>query len=149
MSNSIIDKHIDDLSKVTTTDQLNAKQTILRQYNAITEIQKAEDYDPARTNLAIETLLSMIPTNLRDEEFQADLENAYVLTKENIQGYWCGQPVGEPKWKVFKQPSPQMRLHAITNLFDRLGLWLRKRPKSVFRGKRYGKTTPGSQEKRG
>jgi len=149
MSKSIIEKYEDDLTKLTTTEQFNAKQTILRIYNVIADMLKAKDFEPSRVDLAINVMLGMIPESLRDDQFESDLKNAYDLTKENIQGYWCGQPVGEPKWKVFKQPSPLKKQYAVTNLFDRHGLWLRKRAKTVFRGKRYGKATPGSQEKRG
>ena len=135
---SVIDRHSDELTKLTTTDQLDVKWILLRQFTVISDLMRSEVYNPDAVNQAILMLWNMIPKSLYDDEFINDVEASHTIVVVDDRLIWCGVRVGPPKFHEEKTIKPFKLLNSITNLFDRKGLWLRKTPKTVFRGKRYG-----------
>lgn len=135
---SIVDRYQDQLSKLTITDQLDVKWILLRQFSAISELMRAEVYNFDAVEFAILTLYNMIPKSMVDDEFVEDVGGSYDIVRIDESDLWCGIRVKPYKIREEKRVNPLKLLSAITNLFDRDGLWLRKTPKTVFRGKRYG-----------
>jgi len=135
---SVIDRNIEELSRLTTFDQLDVKFVLLTQFLALSELMRNPEVDESIIETHILGLNALIPDSLKDDQFREDSKNAVVTVKKDVRKEWCGRRVGAPKLEDVEILNPIKLLNAITNLFDRSGLWLRKTPKTVFRGKHYG-----------
>jgi hypothetical protein len=142
---SIIDRNIDELSRLTTFDQLDVKFVLLTQFLALSELMRNPEVDESIIETHILGLNALIPDSLKDEQFTEDSKNAVISVKKDCRKEWCGRKVGQPKFEDVDVLNPIRLLNAITNLFDRSGLWLRKTPKTVFRGKHYGDRKANSE----
>jgi len=153
---SIIDRNIEELSRLTTFDQLDVKFVLLTQFLALSELLRNPEVDESIIETHILGLNALIPESLKDDQFREDAANSVISIPFDRRSEWCTRKVGPVRCPNLAKGSckgcdkiegclekkdtlnPIMLLNAITNLFDRCGLWLKKSPKTVFRGKRYG-----------
>ena len=153
---SVLDRNIEELSRLSTADQLDVKYILLLQFLALSELLRNPEVDESIIETHILGLNALIPESLKDDQFREDSANSVISIPFDRRLEWCGKKVGSPKCSNLGKGSckgcsriegcsekkdtlnPIMLLNAITNLFDRCGLWLKKSPKTVFRGKRYG-----------
>jgi hypothetical protein len=135
---SVVDRNLEELSRLSSADQLDVKYILLLQFLSLSDLLRNPEVDASIVETHILGLNALIPESLKDQQFKDDSAKAYTKEKRDIRNEWCGKKVGIPRFEEFEVLNPIKLLNAITNLFDRSGLWLRKQPKTVFRGRRYG-----------
>ena len=90
----------------------------------------------------IQNLCDMIPESWEDDKFKEDMEEAYYSEEREVPHKWCGVKVTKnpnlPPRKVLEEGYYWEKVFkACWNLFDRLGLLLKKQHREVQTGIRF------------
>lgn len=115
--------------------------------NALITIQKSIlniKYSAEEIREAIQGFVAMIPDQLKDEQFNADMENARQRIIVDSRPNFCGTPAND-KYLIRKGINPTREietfntfqvLHACFNLLMRKNMLLKIQPKEIFTGKK-------------
>lgn len=71
---------------------------------------------------AVLSLYDKIPKAWKDDEWNKDMEEAFIEVTIDLRPIWCGVRVGEPKFRKEKKVRPHRMYRAIVNLFNRRGM---------------------------
>lgn len=141
---SIFDKNMDQLTRLTSFDQLDAKFILLTMFLKLDEMQANPEAEPAIIENYILTMNAKIPPSMADSQFKEESAAAYNKVIEDQRREWCGRKAGKKRFEdedggrlkknqiEVKVLDPVKLLAAIVGLFDRSGMWLRKSPKTLI-----------------
>lgn len=131
------EKFREAFEKNTVTDRIDQPYLLLQQIQLINMMRADSNIEAERVDQAIQSLCDMIADDVRDKQFNEDLEQAYDEVITDMRNLFCGvrvgakTPMNQRKEKIMNHSK---QFHAIVNLNQRLGLGLKTENKG-FVGK--------------
>lgn len=129
-------------AKLTLRDRIPTNMLLLYTFLNINKTIKDIKFSEAEIRESILALVAMIPDEIRDEKFQAELDAATQLMEVDVRPVFCGVPASEeycqrkgiPITQQYQQVNYFGMYHAVFNLLMRNNMLLKKQPKEIMTG---------------
>ncbi|MCJ7632711.1 hypothetical protein MUP77_10025, partial [Candidatus Bathyarchaeota archaeon] len=132
----IIDLFKDRIYRTQINEPIDFRSILMRMYQHVVDLQGSlEEEAEYKVISAVSTFVSIIPEDHQDDTFKEELKTCYDKIIVDTRDFWCGVKYGDktPLNQLEKKElNADKTLHAITNLFSRLGWISRKTKKSMI-----------------
>lgn len=129
-------------AKLTLRDRIPTNMLLLYTFLNINKTIKDIKFSEAEIRESILALVAMIPDELRDEEFQKELDESTQIMEVDVRPVFCEVPASEeyckrkgiPITQKYQQVNYFGMYHAVFNLLMRRNMLLKKQPKEIMTG---------------